>query len=312
MALAVERVGELHIRRLLVENPGIGIDVNADDAAEHFYDEVVIESPAQVGFQVRRTRAVDIGGLYLHWVKVTNPGGRSGRGFVFQSSVPNTALPIFLETVIADGFTEGDSASFANINLIRCVSSWFTNAGPALRQLAALKLTNVTEAWFVASHFQSQSRDVALLGTIRSVRFSLAKFGGATNIYLDRTGQKGGIDIVNPVTSWTPRVTSNDPVFLTSLGSVPASNQLAATAKLAFDAWGGNDCQTRTVTVKGIADTDVVSVGLPHALASMPDISWSWWVSAADAVSIRGCKVNVGPTAQPPTAVVRVFVTAAR
>jgi hypothetical protein len=84
---------------------------------------------------------------------------------------------------------------------------------------------------------------------------------------------------------------------------------LSATASLDFAAWSGDDCQTLTLTVTGAADGNPVTVGIPNALASVADVVWSEpWVSAANTVSVRGCKLTAGASADPAAVVVRATV----
>jgi hypothetical protein len=83
---------------------------------------------------------------------------------------------------------------------------------------------------------------------------------------------------------------------------------LTGTASLDFGAWSGTDCQTLTITVTGAAAGNPVSLGLPDALGSIADVSWGSWVSATNTVSVRGCKVSAGASADPAAGTVRANV----
>lgn len=84
---------------------------------------------------------------------------------------------------------------------------------------------------------------------------------------------------------------------------------VSTTGSVNFDAWSGGDCQTKTVAIAGAADGNPVEVGIPDALASVADVIWSKpWVSAAGVVSLRGCKLTAGASADPAAATVRVTV----
>lgn len=88
----------------------------------------------------------------------------------------------------------------------------------------------------------------------------------------------------------------------------PILKVISATASLDFAAWSGGDCQDLTVTVTGAADGNVVSIGVPLALASTAGLAFSGFVSAADTVTIRGCKITSGASANPAAATVRATV----
>lgn len=84
---------------------------------------------------------------------------------------------------------------------------------------------------------------------------------------------------------------------------------LTGTASLNYAAWSGNDCQTLTITVTNAAEGDPATVGIPDALASVADVVWGQpWVSTAGVVSLRGCKVTAGASADPAAATVRANV----
>jgi hypothetical protein len=85
----------------------------------------------------------------------------------------------------------------------------------------------------------------------------------------------------------------------------PITKYLSSTASLKFSTWRGGDCQDRTIAVPGAAEGDTVTLGLPNALASISGVNWFGWVSAANTISVRGCKITAGASIDPPAAVVR-------
>jgi hypothetical protein len=65
--------------------------------------------------------------------------------------------------------------------------------------------------------------------------------------------------------------------------------------------------------VAGAADGDVVSLGIPNALANAEGATqrttFSGWVSASNVVSVRRCNMTAATTADPARATVRAQVT---
>mgnify|MGYP001566972242 FL=1 len=126
--------------------------------------------------------------------------------------------------------------------------------------------------------------------------------------------------------TWTGVVDASGNMNLTTTGSPPTSTGfnverlrvgsgqsatgfLSGTASLNFDAWAGNDCQTRTIPVTGAQDGNPAYAGIPATLASVADVAWgNPWVSAVDTVSLRGCKVTAGASADPAAVTVRADV----
>ena len=86
------------------------------------------------------------------------------------------------------------------------------------------------------------------------------------------------------------------------------TRHLSATASLDYAAWAGNDCQDKTITVTGAADGDVTNQGIPSALASVAGVVWSSFVNSANTITIRGCKITAGASADPAAATVRADV----
>jgi len=92
------------------------------------------------------------------------------------------------------------------------------------------------------------------------------------------------------------------------------SGILSATASLDFGAVGGASCSDLTMTVTGAGDGDIVTLGVPNALASTTGLQFSGFVSAGNTVTVRTC-CNNGETAgvanacaDPSAATVRATV----
>jgi len=86
---------------------------------------------------------------------------------------------------------------------------------------------------------------------------------------------------------------------------------LSATASLDFGATAAGACDVLTVNLTGAVDGDVVSLGIPHALANADAYqSFDAWVSSAGVVSVRRCNLLNSTTAlsNPSAATVRVAI----
>jgi len=83
---------------------------------------------------------------------------------------------------------------------------------------------------------------------------------------------------------------------------------LTATAVIDFPSVTGVGTSTQTVTVTGAADGDVVSLGVPNALASVSGVIYSAYVSAANTVTIKYSNNNSFSAINPPSATFRVSV----
>ncbi len=93
-------------------------------------------------------------------------------------------------------------------------------------------------------------------------------------------------------------------------GGTALRQLLAATARLDFTALAANSCEEFAVRVTGAADGDVVSLGIPNALASADaKTTFFGFISAADTVKVRRCNLAPARTVDPATADVRVQVT---
>jgi len=91
-------------------------------------------------------------------------------------------------------------------------------------------------------------------------------------------------------------------------GGTLITKHISGTASLDYSSWTGGSCQDKTITLNGAADGDTVTVGVPAALASVAGLQFSGFVSAANTVTVRGCKITSGASADPPAATVRADV----
>lgn len=87
------------------------------------------------------------------------------------------------------------------------------------------------------------------------------------------------------------------------------TNHISATASLNYGAVAANSCSDLTITLTGAADGNVVSLGVPTALASTAGLQFSAFVSLADTVTVRACNVTTSASADPAAATVRVSIT---
>jgi len=83
---------------------------------------------------------------------------------------------------------------------------------------------------------------------------------------------------------------------------------LTATAVIDFPSVTGVSTSTQNVTVTGAADGDVVSLGVPNALASVSGVIYSAYVSAANTVTIKYSNNNSFTAINPPSATFRISV----
>lgn len=91
-------------------------------------------------------------------------------------------------------------------------------------------------------------------------------------------------------------------------GGATITNYLSGTASLDFAAWAGANCQDLTITVNGAASGDPVVLGIPGPLASVAGVTWFGWVSSDNTVTVRGCKITAGASANPAAATVRASI----
>jgi hypothetical protein len=86
------------------------------------------------------------------------------------------------------------------------------------------------------------------------------------------------------------------------------TKHLSATASLDYAQASANTCETKTITVTGAADGNVVDLGVLHALSNHNTTSTFFqWVSAADTVTIRRCVITADGS-DPAAATVRAAV----
>ncbi|MDQ4120975.1 MAG: hypothetical protein M3209_05980 [Acidobacteriota bacterium] len=84
---------------------------------------------------------------------------------------------------------------------------------------------------------------------------------------------------------------------------------LSATALVDFGATPSGACEDSVpITVNGAQDGDVVQIGVPASLASIPGTSFSAYVSAASRVKIRRCNSAGSTASNPNAATIRVAV----
>ena len=83
---------------------------------------------------------------------------------------------------------------------------------------------------------------------------------------------------------------------LTIGGGTAISKHLSATASLDFTALAANTCEVLTITVTGATDGNMVTLGVPNALADVDGATerttFFGWVSGTDTVSVRRCNVT--------------------
>lgn len=148
------------------------------------------------------------------------------------------------------------------------------------------------------------------LGTMSAFGVLFQGSGITASIYSTSAGTNN--QVLMGHTSAAPSFTSTP--ILTSLTIGTAGSALTFhrvnTASLDFAAWAGNDCQGLTVTVTGATDGDGVTLGIPNTIIAVATTStlFTGYVSAADTVTVRGCKVTAGASADPAAATVRAEV----
>jgi hypothetical protein len=94
-------------------------------------------------------------------------------------------------------------------------------------------------------------------------------------------------------------------------GGTAIKKVLSASASLDFGATAAGACDALTITVTGAASGDVVSLGIPAALAAADAYQGFWgYVSAANTVTVKRCNPINATTAlsNPAAATVRVQV----
>lgn len=93
-----------------------------------------------------------------------------------------------------------------------------------------------------------------------------------------------------------------------SASGAPITGHLSNTASLDYGSAGANTCAVLTLTVTGAVDGNVVTVGVPNALAAHNTSSTFFaWVSTSNTVSVRRC-VIAADGSDPAAATVRADV----
>ena len=82
------------------------------------------------------------------------------------------------------------------------------------------------------------------------------------------------------------------------------SNHFSSTATLQFPTFNPSSCNDLPVSVSSAADGDTVSLGIPAALATIPGLQYSAFVSSPGTVTVRACALQA--VAAVPQAAVRV------
>lgn len=100
--------------------------------------------------------------------------------------------------------------------------------------------------------------------------------------------------------------------YFVSVGSTryTLAKTLTATAALDFPSTGAGSSSEKTITVTGAADGDVVSLGVPNAVASTSGVCYTGYVSAANTVTVRMNNYNpaLSLPVDPASATFRVTV----
>jgi hypothetical protein len=117
--------------------------------------------------------------------------------------------------------------------------------------------------------------------------------------------------VANPAAAFTYVIPTYNQAATVKIGQGTGIRRiLSATASLDFGATTANACDSLTMTVTGAADGDVVSLGVPNALASSGQTSLFGFVSAANTVTVKRCNHDSGGAApNPSAATVRATVT---
>ena len=105
----------------------------------------------------------------------------------------------------------------------------------------------------------------------------------------------------------------NVPAAISVGGGTAVTKIISGTGSLDFTALAARSCEVVNITVTGAADGDVVSLGIPNALANAEGATqhttFTGWVSASNIVSVRRCNLTAATTVDPARATVRAQVT---
>lgn len=133
--LDIGHCGNLTCRDLvLVGQTSKAISVNGDDSAELMWDSIVIDTGGATlttGFDIYRTTAPDIGGHYLHNVKITAGGGSITTPFYFHSSTVNTFFGIEMVKCVGDGAGITNALHAVNAQTMQLSNNWLAAVNSA-------------------------------------------------------------------------------------------------------------------------------------------------------------------------------------
>jgi hypothetical protein len=82
------------------------------------------------------------------------------------------------------------------------------------------------------------------------------------------------------------------------LKSIDLSRAIIASASLDFPSTVADATSTRTITVTGAAEGDFLFMGLPDSAMPAAGGVYSWWISAADTVTVQFWN-NTGSSINP-------------
>jgi hypothetical protein len=187
--------------------------------------------------------------------------------------------------------------------------------------VAAANTQNWTSSYGFNPFYSVFSTDAGATGTISNVAlfrgYVYHNATGATvsNLYGVYIPANSGAGTVSTKYSFYGASGSGPGYFADGLkigGGTTIVKHLSATASLDFTALAANSCEVLTITVTGAADGNVVTLGVPNALADADGATerttFFGWVSAADTVSVRRCNVTGSATGDPAAATVRADV----
>lgn len=274
--------------------------------------------------------AADQGTLSFNDTSVTSPSGTSLRAPTASSSAAVSEIQIrggswnastfeynqdvLIDGVKAGGVLYGSGWTFSNLGSGRLRIRNGVGGMAEPRAFANGDTSPSVQGWsYYEANYSSPATITALDDGYIGQEVTIYSYSG--NITLQNSYASGGIALAGNQNYLIPaygtitlRKTSAGlgNIWIEVARSRPGN--ASATASLDYAAWSGGDCQDRTITVTNAADGDVVSVGIPNALASIAGVTWSAWVSSANTVTVRGCKITSGASSDPAAATVRADV----